>query len=131
MHCCSVTWGSISQSRFICQFCVLVFKASLLCHLGVHQPKYVHLPSFVNWYSRHLCSGTGGGPSAEVCSSAKFCVLVFKASLLWYWGGVHQPKKVCLPIMNTLLNLLLLHRGLFYERPIISIGSTDLKKNKR
>ena len=30
-------------------------------------------------------------PLAKVGSSAKFCVVVFKASLLWYWG-VHQPK---------------------------------------
>ena len=32
-------------------------------------------------------------------------------------GGVHRPKWVHLPNMNTLLNLLLLHKGLFYERP--------------
>ena len=32
-----------------------------------------------------------GGPLAKVGSSAKFCVVVFKASLLWYWG-VHWPK---------------------------------------
>ena len=25
--------------------------------------------------------------SAKVGSSAKFCVLVFKVFLLWYWGG--------------------------------------------
>ena len=29
-------------------------------------------------------------------SSAKFCVVVYKSSLLWYWG-VHWPKKVHLP----------------------------------
>ena len=28
-----------------------------------------------------------GGPLARVGLSAKFGVLVFKASLLWYWGG--------------------------------------------
>ena len=32
-------------------------------------------------------------PSAKVGSSAKLCVLVFKASLLNYWG-VHLPKCV-------------------------------------
>ena len=34
------------------------------------------------------------------------------------WRGVRLPKWVHLPNMNTLLNLLLLHRGLFYERPV-------------
>ena len=34
--------------------------------------------------------------------------------------GVHLPKWVRLPNINTLWNLLLLHRGLFYERPIRS-----------
>ena len=62
---------------------------------------------------------------AKVGSSAKYCVLVFKASLLWYRGpvdkigssaklcgtgmqdicvliwGVHQPKKVHLPNLTT------------------------------
>ena len=36
--------------------------------------------------SRHLCLITGRGPSAKVCSSAKCCVLAFKASML-YLGG--------------------------------------------
>ena len=77
-----------------------------MMHLGVH------LPSFVYWCSRHLFSINGGsiiqsrficqvwctgiqgiysrlmgGPSAKVCSSAKFCVLVFKASILDSLGG--------------------------------------------
>ena len=104
---------------------------------GVHLPKYVHLSSFVYWYSSHLCSINWGvhwpkkvcpdkyehtsklllnnfqcnclqeinsclgsplakiglfanfgvllpgRPSAKVCLSAKFCVLVFKASMLY------------------------------------------------
>ena len=76
------------------------------------------MPSLVYGYSRHLCSGTGegafgksgvtcpvlcigmqvisalvlGGPLATLGLSAKFGVLVFKASLLWYWGGGHWPK---------------------------------------
>ena len=33
------------------------------------------------------------------------------------WGG-HQPKKVRLPNLNSFQVWLLLHRGLFYERPI-------------
>ena len=46
-----------------------------------------------------LCSGMQvisalvlGGPLARLGLSAKFGVLVFKASLLWYWGGGHWPK---------------------------------------
>ena len=37
-----------------------------------------------------------GGPLAKVGSSAKSGVLVLKASLFCYLGG-HWPKKVCLP----------------------------------
>ena len=166
----SVLWyhwgGPSAKAGLSARFCILVCKASLLCLPGgFHQPNYVHLPSFVYWYSRHLhsvtwgsisqsrficqvlCTGiqgisavlpggpsakaglsamflcTGiqgisallpGGPSAKLCSSAKFCVtgiqgisvllpggpsakegssgkfcvLVFKPSVLWYhWGG--------------------------------------------
>ena len=47
------------------------------------------------WHSRHLCCILGG-PLAKVGSSAKLCVLVFKASMLYLWG-VDQPKEVHLP----------------------------------
>ena len=40
------------------------------------------------WYSRHLCLITQGAPSAKVCSSAQFCVLVFKASMVYLLGGL-------------------------------------------
>ena len=130
--------GPSAKVGLSAKLCVLVFKASLLNYRGVHLPKCVCLPSVVYWHSRHLCC-IQGGPLAKVGSSAKCCVLVFKASMLYVWGvhqpkkvclpstsltsrwGVHWPKKVCLPIMNTLLNLLLLHRGLFYERPITAV----------
>ena len=73
-------------------------------------------------YSRHLCSGTGegaigqsrvicqvlcsgiqvisplvlGGPLIKVGSSAKFCVVVFKSPLLWYWGGsIDHSRVIC------------------------------------
>ena len=68
-HLCSITWGgSISQSRFVYQVCTGIQGISGL------------LP---------------GGPLAKVGSSAKFCVPVFKASLLNYWGD--PSAKVCLP----------------------------------
>ena len=38
----------------------------------------------------------GRGPLAKVGSSAKFCGVVCRSSLLWYWG-VHWPHLVCLP----------------------------------
>ena len=60
---CSVKVGSSAK------FCVVVCKASLLCHWGVHWPKKVHLPS--------LCSG----------------MQVISALVL----GGHWPKKVHLP----------------------------------
>ena len=51
------------------KFCVPVCKASMLYKWGVHLPKYVHLPCFVYWYSRHLCSINGGyiGQRRFVC----------------------------------------------------------------
>ena len=60
-------WGvgvSIGQSRFICQVWCSACTSSLL------------------WYQR--------SPSAKVVSSAKFCVVVCKSSLLWYWGCICQ-----------------------------------------
>ena len=140
--------GSIRQSMFVCQvlctgfqgiyavlmggplakvgssakFGAVVFKASMLNSLGDHLPKYVHLPSFVYWYSRHLCSITQGGhlpkyvclPSfvywysrhlysiTQVGYLSKYVCL--PGFVYWYsrhlcsinWG-VHWPKYVCLP----------------------------------
>ena len=60
---------------------------------------YIDLPSLVSWYSRHLFSIHWGGPLAKVGSSAKFGVVVFKASILnslvvgVRWG---PSAKVCL-----------------------------------
>ena len=67
-------WGSISQSRFVCQ---------------------VWYSSIPDIYAQFL-----GDPSAKVSSSAKFCVLVFKAFLLWY-RGVHRQTKIHLPNLNS------------------------------
>ena len=123
--------------------CVLVFKASMLYLLGVHLPKCVHLPSAVYWYSRHLCSINGasicqsrfvcqvwcsgiqgiysqfmGGPSAKACSSAKCCVLVFKASMLYLWG-VHLPKCVHLPSAVY-----------WYSRHLCSINGASISQSR-
>ena len=120
----SITWGSISQSRFICQVLCTGIQvitlllpggffsqrrfiwqvlctgiqviSSLLPGGGFHQPKYVHLQSVVYWYSGHLSPVTQGGPLAKGGSSAKFCVLVFKSSLLYYLGGfISQSRFIC------------------------------------
>ena len=32
---------------------------------------------------------------AKVGSSAKFCVVVYKSSLLWYWGVIGQRRFIC------------------------------------
>ena len=98
--------------------------------LGGHWPKKVHLPSFVYWYSLHLCSGTResisqsrficqvvcigirvmsplvmGGLLDKVGSSAKFCVLVFMESLLCYQGGpsakVGSSAKLCVLVFKS------------------------------
>ena len=55
-----VVGGPSARVGSSAKFCVLVCKASLLWYWGVHWQKKVHLPSFVYWYSRHFCSGTGG-----------------------------------------------------------------------
>ena len=90
--------GSICQSMFICQvLCTGIQGISALFIGGVYLPKYVHLPSFVYWYSRQISAVrlkiSLGGPSAKVCLSAKFFVPVFKASMLYSFGG--PSPKVC------------------------------------
>ena len=69
MHLCSICGGSICQSMFVCQ---------VLCTgiQGIYSP-------FM------------GGPSAKVCLSAKCCVLVFKASLLYCGGSICQSVFFC------------------------------------
>ena len=56
---------------------------------------------------RHLCPVTLGGPLGKVSSSAKYCVLVFKASLLWYQGGpsakVGSSAMFCVLVFNASL----------------------------
>ena len=64
--------GPLAKVGLSAKLGVLVFKASLLDYWGdgvVHLPKYVHLPSFVYQYSRHLCSINWGsiGQRRFVC----------------------------------------------------------------
>ena len=117
-------WGSICQSIFNCQMLCTGFKASVLYYLGwsIGQSMFIcHilctgiqvisplLPEGSIAQSRFICQVLcisiqvispllfgGGGSSANVFLSAKFCVLVFKASMLYVWG-VHLPKCVHLP----------------------------------
>ena len=87
-----VPWGSIGQSRVICQvLCSGIKVTSALVPGGsIGQSGVI---------CQLLCTGIPvtsalelGSPLARVGLSAKFGVLVFKASLLWYWGGGHWPK---------------------------------------
>ena len=88
-HLCSFNWG-VHQPKYVHLPILVYWYSRHLCLItqGVHLPKYVHLPSFVYWNSRHLCSINGGwGPLAKVGFSAKFGVVVFKASILNSMGG--------------------------------------------
>ena len=117
---------SIGQSRFICQVSVLIFKTSLLCYLGgsFSQSRFicqvlctgiqgisalvlggplanvVHLPSFMYWYSRYLCSGTGGSISQSRFICQVLCTGIQGISALVL--GEHWPKKVHLPNLSSL-----------------------------
>ena len=48
-----------------------------------------------------------GVPLAKVGSSAKFCVVVYKSSLLWYWGvplaKVGSSAKFCVVVCKSSL----------------------------
>ena len=46
--------GPSAKVGLSAKFGVAVFKTSMLDSWGVHLPKYVHLPSFVYWYSRQI-----------------------------------------------------------------------------
>ena len=89
--------GSIGQSRFICQVLCSGIQGIYALLMGGpsakkgSSAKYEHTSKFtlasqkvfLYWYSRHFCSITHRGPFAKVCFSVKFCVLVFKASMLF------------------------------------------------
>ena len=87
---------------------------------GVSLPwEYVHSSIcetyLVQWFSRDLCLIGGGGVHL-------------------HWDSISWVGPICrgvhLPNISSLQNLLLLHRGLFYERPIIiqsSLAKTNTK----
>ena len=114
-------WGSTCQSMFVCQvLCtgiqgisalfgghplakvgssaklgVVVFRHLCLIHQGgsICQSMFVF---------QVLCTGIQGiyvpfmgGTSAKVCLSAKCCVVVFKASMLYLWGAICQSVFSC------------------------------------
>ena len=84
-HLCYIHLGG-GPSAKVClsaMCCVLEFKVSILYSWRSICQKCVHLPISVYWYSRHLYYILQGGPSAKVCSSAKCCVLEFKASMVY------------------------------------------------
>ena len=133
--------GSICQSIFICQvlftsiqgiyavlmrgssakvglsakFGIVAFKASILDSLGggsMGQSRFV---------CQVLCTSLQGIYAVLMGGSivqSRFICQVWCSGIQGIYSGftgrrVHWPKKVYLPDMNTLLNLFLLHRGLF------------------
>ena len=79
--------GFIGQSRVICQ--VLCGGMQVISALVLGRGPLARVGSSTNF----LCSGMQvisplvlGGPLIKVGLSAKFWVVVFKASLLWYLG---------------------------------------------
>ena len=96
-HLCSITLGGpLAKVCLSAKFGVAVFKASILDSLGVSigQSRFI---------CQILCTGIQGiyalfiglGPSAKVGSSAKFGVLVFKASILDSLGVYCQNMFIC------------------------------------
>ena len=54
---------------------------------------------------KHLFSIHCGRPSAKVGSSAKFCVLVFRASLFYDLGGLDLPGDLPRPALTIILHI--------------------------
>ena len=129
-----VPGGSIDQSRVICQvlcsgmqvisslvpgsplarlglfvkFGVLVFTASLLWYWGgasIGQSRFICQVLFSGM--QVISALVLGSPLATLGLSAKFCVVVFKASLLWYLGGslakVGSSANYCVVVCRSSL----------------------------
>ena len=110
-HLCSIHGGPLAKGRFVCQFwCTGIHSISALFP-GGPSAKVVCLPSFVYWYSGHLCS-IHGGPSAKVGSSANL-VYWYSRHLCSIHGGSISQKKVCLPNLSSQMFRCGHHRGLF------------------
>ena len=115
-----VPGGFIGQSRVICQvlcsgmqvisalvlggllasiessakFCVVVFKSPLFWYLeGAVSIGQSRVICQLLYSGMEVISAlVPGGPLVKVGLSPKLGVVVFKASLLWYWGGGHWQK---------------------------------------
>ena len=103
--------GPLAKVGSSVKFCVVVFKEFLLWYLG-DGGLLATVGSSANlgqWYARPLFSimGVRLGPLAKVGSSAKFCLVVFKGSLLWYKGGllakVGSSAKFCAIVCKSSL----------------------------
>ena len=97
-------WGSISQSKFVCQVWCSVLKASILDLLGGPSAKVGLSTRFgVVVIKASILDSLGGwGPLAKVGLSAKFGVVVFKASILGLLGGSSAKAKwcSCIPVLS-------------------------------
>ena len=86
--------GPLAKVGSSANFCVVVFQGISALVLG-RRPlakvgSFYHLLSSGMQVISALVLGVGG-PLAKVGSSSKFCVVVCRSSLLWYWG-VHWPE---------------------------------------
>ena len=90
-------WRSIGQSKVIFQvLCIGMQVISALVLGGPLDRLGLSAKFGVLVFKASLLWYLGRGPLAKIGSSSKFCVVVFKASLLWYlWGSIGQNRVIC------------------------------------
>ena len=81
-----------SQNRFICQVLCSGMQVISALVLGGTSAKIGSSAKFCVVVCKSSLLWYWGGPSAKEGSSAKFCVVVCKSSLLWYWGVIGQRR---------------------------------------
>ena len=84
---CVYSTGGPLAKRFICQvLCSGIQGISSGTGVSIGQSRFIcQVLCVFHWYLG--CSKVG--------SSAKFCVVVYKSSLLWYWGVIGQRRIIC------------------------------------
>ena len=92
-------------------------NVNCLFQMGSH---YIH--SSANQWSAVTGSFKWGIHHLTVLNGLSLQTFISQSVICCKWqfemGGGHCPKKVCLPNLNSFWVFLLLHRGLFYKRPI-------------
>ena len=89
----------LAEVSFSAKFGVAVFQTSILNYWGIHLPKYVHLPSFVYWFSRQI---------SPVRVEISYCHLGdVSGGFVWCFGGLHLT---CLYNTNWLFTTLIIQK---------------------